>query len=1744
MPHIIMLPGQRDGPDNIFSQQALPYGIYTLAAGAKAYGSQYNLFWSSDSFGSMVNHGTIWNIGQTGSFAVGGLNLSFVENDGLIVGEAPNGNAGGVFIGSRGDHITNSGRIFAIANGNATAVENWDPGVTVTNTGTIAAYTPAASAPGGGGVGGATGVAMFNGGRLVNGAGASILAEGLYATAVIFSRGDLIDPGIPQIRNAGLIEAYATAPGSESIAILTGALSVETLRIENSGIIRADVAYRSSSELGYSPPQQPGDQIYNLAGGQIYGLIDTRLGNDIIINSGAIHGNLKMGEGDDVVSSAHGTLDGIADLGWGDDYYVAGDGDNQAMGGRDSDWMEGGAGQDLLLGGLGDDTLIGGTGNDGLYGEYGNDRIVTAGGDLVDAGAGDDVIEIGDLAFRSIEGGSGFDRLVLAMGMHSLDLASMLASGRVHDIEAIEMRGQQRLVVRAEDVHGLSGGDDTLRLLTTGSDKVELIGSWGELASVAIDGVAFRRFTLGGEIALVAGAGDVTIAASPSAPAGGLDPIASGASALLPDSVPGMALSSTVTVLNNYALHHTETIQSYETWRSEGGQPILWTYGWDYSLINYGLIESIGPGNGGAKGLFINAMDRFINYGTMRVVGTGSISADGMYYGGGFGGLTNYGLIEVTAESGHATGSLTLSAVWDEINFQNFGTITARTNGTQQAIGAIVTRDDQAYNDGTISALGGNSTTGVQVLDQRMFTNRGTITADVVAGVSGSATGLFYVPGIWGSTFYNYGLIQGDKAIEGGTGLGSAGPTSFYNFGRLEGSITLESSNSRFENWGVIVGEARLGAGKNLWFEAGGQHQGAVFGGDGTDMLVGTAAADTLNGDGGDDYLRGGAGADQLSGGTGKDIFVYTDLGDSTAVAFDTITDFTSGSDRIDLTALGVQSISIQAGAGFTLLNATTAQGVLEVHVNGALAQSDVLLANVAILSGTGVDDVLCATAGGSIVNGGDGNDLLIGAAGLDRLDGGTGSDFMWGGAGNDIYVVDSGGDLVWELSDQGTDLIELNSAGALLEMPDNVENVTMIQFGFVRGNVLSNIIAGSAGDDGLNGNAGQDILSGDGGKDRLDGGTDNDILVGGVGADLLIGGAGADTFRYLTVGDSISGDMDEISDFQTGVDLIDLRAFGSTLTSISWSQQAGIADSFSGDPIGPHNAVGGPSYHLVNIATSAGTMTLRVDGALSMSDFLIGQGQEYLGTPGADTLTGSLGDDMLNGLAGADTMIGKWGNDTYFVDDFGDTIIEAPGEGYDVVAAGVPYVLGTGVSIELLTTGWIAGTAAIDFTGNALAHQIWGNDGVNILNGSGGNDELFGFGGNDTLIGGTGNDTMFIDSAGDIVVEAAGEGYDTLAAGLSYTLGAGVEIELITTGFIGGMVTIDFTGNEFANQIWGNGAGNSLNGGGGNDALFGFGGNDILVGGTGADLLAGGTGNDSMFVDDAGDIILEAAGEGFDVVAAGVTYALGTGAEVELLTTGFIAGTAAIDFTGNEFANQIWGNDGVNILNGGGGNDALFGFGGNDTLNGGAGDDTMFVDNVGDIIVEAAGQGNDTVAAGVDYTLSAGAEIELITTGFIGGTAPINFGGNELANQIWGNDGANSINGGGGNDALFGFGGNDTLNGGTGSDALFGGNGADTFAFTTALGAANVDLIADFVSGTDKIALDDAIFTGLGLGALNANAFVNGSTAQDADDRILYDAATGNLFFDADGNGAGAAVLFATLQGHPVLAASDFQVI
>jgi len=141
-----------------------------------------------------------------------------------------------------------------------------------------------------------------------------------------------------------------------------------------------------------------------------------------------------------------------------------------------------------------------------------------------------------------------------------------------------------------------------------------------------------------------------------------------------------------------------------------------------------------------------------------------------------------------------------------------------------------------------------------------------------------------------------------------------------------------------------------------------------------------------------------------------------------------------------------------------------------------------------------------------------------------------------------------------------------------------------------------------------------------------------------------------------------------------------------------------------------------------------------------------------------------------------------------------------------------------------------------------------------------------------------------------------------------------------------------------------------------------------------------------------------------------------------------------------------------------------------------------------------------------------------------------------EEENFVYGNNKANNLVGGSGKDVISGLG---------GKDCLVGGAGEDTFRFEQAkLGKHNVDRIVDFSVKDDTIELHAGMFTKLQAGELAQSAFWIGAKAHDANDRIIYDAKKGNLYYDQDGTGAGKQVLFATLSKNLKMSASDFEVI
>ena len=345
-----------------------------------------------------------------------------------------------------------------------------------------------------------------------------------------------------------------------------------------------------------------------------------------------------------------------------------------------------------------------------------------------------------------------------------------------------------------------------------------------------------------------------------------------------------------------------------------------------------------------------------------------------------------------------------------------------------------------------------------------------------------------------------------------------------------------------------------------------------------------------------------------------------------------------------------------------------------------------------------------------------------------------------------------------------------------------------------------------------------------------------------------------------------------------------------------------------------------------------------------------------------------------------------------------------------------------------------------------------------------------------------------------------------------------------------------------------------------GTDRLDGGSGNDVLDGGSGADTMLGGLGNDSFIVDNAGDLVYELAGEGYDVITSSVGYKLGTNVEA-LRLVGVAAGTTAVaqGNSGNNELNAVYVDQQAKIsLLGEGGNDRLLGSRyddlldggtGADTMRGGRGNDSYVVDRVGDLVYEQAGEGYDVITSSVGYKLGANVE-GLRLVGVAAGATVVAQGNdiNNALNAVWVDKSASiSLLGHGGDDTLLGSRFGDLLDGGAGSDALTGGDGADRFHFGDVLDAAtNVDTILDFQAGSDVIELDDTVFAGLDLGALDAGAFVANASgaATSADQRIIYDTDSGQLFYDADGSLGGAAVLFGVVAGHPPLTGADFVVV
>jgi Ca2+-binding RTX toxin-like protein len=1079
-----------------------------------------------------------------------------------------------------------------------------------------------------------------------------------------------------------------------------------------------------------------------------------------------------------------------------------------------------------------------------------------------------------------------------------------------------------------------------------------------------------------------------------------------------------------------------------------------------------------------------------------------------------------------------------------------------------------------------------------------------------------------------------YGSLGADL-IEGGAGADT------LDYSHLELALSANLS----------LGHALVGS--TVQIVAGVEHlAGTRF----SDSLTGDSGLNVLIGAEGDDLLDGGEGADTLVGGLGGDVFIVDDATDAVVEGEGEGIDEVRTSLSTYVLAANIEKLTGIGADGQTLIGNDLDNrfdgGLGADRFVGGAGDDDYVVQGedeVVELAGEGFDsittDLVSYRLPASV-------EVLIGTSSVgQRLEGNElanvisgegGPDEMIGGLGDDAYDVGEG-DTVLELEGEGYD--QVRTALTAYALPDFVESVlgTAAASQALTGNALANRFASGTGVGTFAGLTGDDtyivvgaervVEDADSGWDEvwtsrnsyilpanvekwlgLSGrgqkvvGNDLDNLFdGSVGSDSVHGLGGDDTFiarnvydyfyenageGYDTVKAAVSYELSGDTDIEllmaidptetTGINLVGNNVDNRIIGNAGRNNLYGLdgADTLIG--------LEGDDVYIVD----AGDTVIELDiggrdAVIATSNFSLTPGSfiELLSTTNhggrasidlagnelTNVVIGNAGSNRLDGGGGSDLLQGLGGDDTYIVDS-DDTILEAAAGGFDRVRAKTAYLLSESVEIEVLEAFDLSSTDGLELTGNSLANHVIGNAGANLLDGGGGADvleggegddiyvveggaivvelvdagfdlirtqtsyrlsedlsiealeavdggaveainltgnglsnrlvgnagsnRLDGGGGADVLVGMAGNDVFVVDDPDDVVVEDADGGRDNVWSRISYALGAGVHVEILSTNNHDGAASIDLTGNELANIVIGNAGSNVLHGGGGADLLQGLGGDDT-------------------YIVDGDDSIIEVAGGGTDTVRALTGYRLAPQHDIEVLAAFDSAATARLDLTGNGLAGRLVGNAGVNFLDGGGGADVLIGLGG---------DDVMVVDDPTDIVIEDAGGGHDNVWARASYSLMAGAHVEILSTTNHAGTEPINLAGNELANIVIGNAGSNTLSGGGGE-----------------SDVLQGLGGAD--AFVLVAGQERVRIL-DMVAGEDRIELTGYSGDLLPPGALAPEAFHTGAAAMNEAQRILYDPRSGAVLFDPDGIGALEAVQIATLASRLPIAAADFFVI
>ncbi len=624
----------------------------------------------------------------------------------------------------------------------------------------------------------------------------------------------------------------------------------------------------------------------------------------------------------------------------------------------------------------------------------------------------------------------------------------------------------------------------------------------------------------------------------------------------------------------------------------------------------------------------------------------------------------------------------------------------------------------------------------------------------------------------------------------------------------------------------------------------------------------------------------------------------------------------------------------------------------------------------------------------------------------------------------------------------------------------------------------------------------------------------------------------------------------------------------------------------------------------------------------------------------GNDTLDGGDGDDRLEGRAGDDSLIGGDGSDSLFATDrrgrgtdngsdtlrggLGDDVLHSGG-GDDLIDGGDGQDL---ARIDASRSNVFAAPTLIDIErlhviGSRRADWLAGLDLDDVLGGGPGDDTLEGLGGNDTLDGGDGADSLAGGAGEDQLTDAptqsdshadtlrGGEGDDSLTSfggpdlldggagndlaridhrwsAVTIAVAALLDIERLI--FDGSQDDDSQAGTDGADTMRGAAGEDSLDGGAGDDVLAGEDGDNSLTGGDGDDWLQGGLGEDTLLGGSGDDVLNPGAGAGLvdggqgdDLVILSGGGPLPVLIDIERASfrgpgdfTGLqgndtisgsgslLDGAAGDDFIaasdpgidntvqGGDGDDTLWGSFRDQLLEGGEGNDLLYSLEGDDTLVGGPGDDTYWLRSRFAGVEETDGLagGRDTIVLfhatryGPYSVLPEDFEnLVFRAPGYIGT-------GNAAANLIDApRQGGNLLSGLDGDDTIMAGKGDDTIIGGNGADEILTGTGDDRIRYLTP--AEGGDRILDYRGNHDGIEVSAAGFGGglvAGMNLVAEGRYVENAggvaTAAPGIGQFVFDPGTNALFWDADGTGAGAAVLIAELDGARRWSGSEIEVL